>query len=214
MLFLAYINDLVDDLENTPYLFADDTSLFCPIDPKNLQVAFDSINRDLNTLERWAAQWRVTFNASKTVYMHMIVSNRRNFVYPDLFLNNVKLTRVYDHKHLGMVFSHDMKWGAHIDSVLRKAFSRLNGIRRIRYLVPRTIRESLYKAPVLPIVEYGSVLIDNCSVFLKQRLERLHRNAAVIVTGAFKNTGYNRLLNELGWDTLDDRRKLSRFMFV
>ncbi len=38
----------------------------------------------------------------------------------------------------------------------------------------------------------------------------LHRNAAVIVTGAFKNTGYNRLLNELGWDSLDDRRKLSR----
>ena len=32
--------------------------------------------------------------------------------------------------------------------------------------------------------------------------------------GLFKNTGYNRLLNELGWDTLDDRRKLSRFMFV
>ncbi len=28
--------------------------------------------------------------------------------------------------------------------------------------------------------------------------------------GLFKNTGYNRLLNELGWDTLDDRRKLSR----
>ena len=67
-------------------------------------------------------------------------------------------------------------------------------------LVPRNIRESLYKALVLPIVEYGSVLIDNCSAFLKQRLERLHRNAAVIVTGAFKTTGYNRLLDELeGW---------------
>ncbi len=208
LLFLAYINDLVDDLETTPYLFADDTSLFCPIDPKNMQVSFDSINRDLATLDKWAAQWRVTFNASKTVYM--IVSNRRNVVYPSLELSGVQLTRVYDHKHLGMVFSHDMKWGAHIDSVLQKAFSRLNGIRRIKSIVPRTIRESLYKALVLPVVEYGSVLIDNCSMFLKQRLERLHRNAAVIVTGAFRNTGYNRLLSELGWDTLDDRRKLSR----
>ena len=64
-------------------------------------------------------------------------------------------------------------------------------------LVPRTIRETLYKALVLPIVEYGSVLFDNCSALLKQRLKRLHRNAAVIVTGAFKNTRYNRLLNEL-----------------
>ena len=78
------------------------------------------------------------------------------------------------------------------------------------HVVPRTIRESLYKALVIPIVEYGSVLYDNCSTFLKQRLERLHRNASVIVTGAFKNTSYVRLLEELGWDSLEDRRKLSR----
>ena len=208
LLFLAYVNDIVDDLETTPYLFADDTSLFCPIEPNNMQDTFDKVNRDLSKLEDWAAQWRVTFNASKTVYL--IVSNRRNIVYPDLYLNGQVLTRVYDHKHLGMIFSHDMKWGAHIDSILQKAFSRLNGIRRLRMVVPRIIRETLYKALVLPIVEYGSVLFDNCSTFLKQRLERLHRNASVIVTGAFKNTSYAKLLDELGWDTLEDRRKLSR----
>ncbi len=79
LLFLAYINDLVDDLETTPYLFADDTSLYCPIEPQNMQSSFDKMNRDLVKLDNWAAQWRVTFNASKTVYM--IVSNRRNIVY-------------------------------------------------------------------------------------------------------------------------------------
>ena len=42
------------------------------------------------------------------------------------------------------------------------------------------------------------------------RLERLHRNAAVIVTGAFRNTSFVRLLSELGWDSLEDRRKLAR----
>ncbi len=45
---------------------------------------------------------------------------------------------------------------------------------------------------------------------LKLRLERLHRHAAVIVTGAFKNTSFARLLGELGWDSLEDRRKLAR----
>ncbi len=62
----------------------------------------------------------------------------------------------------------------------------------------------------MPLVEYGCVLFDNCSAALKLRLERLHRHAAVIVTGAFKNTSFVRLLNELGWDSLDDRRKLAR----
>ncbi len=72
------------------------------------------------------------------------------------------------------------------------------------------VRESLYKALVLPVVEYGSILYDNCSFFLSQRLERLHRQAAVVVTGAFKNTSYVKLLTELGWENLESRRKLAR----
>ncbi len=30
------------------------------------------------------------------------------------------------------------------------------------------------------------------------------------MTGAFKNSSFARLLNELGWDSLEDRRKLAR----
>ncbi len=140
----------------------------------------------------------------------MVISNRKNPVYPNLYLHGQTLTKVKTHKHLGMTFSDDMKWGAHIDVILKKAFGRLNGIRRLRSVIGRTVKETLYKSLVLPLVEYGCVLFDNCSAALKLRLERLHRHAAVIVTGAFKNTSFARLLSELGWDSLDDRRKLAR----
>ncbi len=43
LLFLCYVNDIIDDLETLPYLFADDTSLFCNIDPKKLKC---SIHQD------------------------------------------------------------------------------------------------------------------------------------------------------------------------
>ncbi len=36
LLFLVYVNDLVDDLQTTPYLFTDDTSLLATINPKTL----------------------------------------------------------------------------------------------------------------------------------------------------------------------------------
>ncbi len=109
-----------------------------------------------------------------------------------------------------ITFSHDMKWSDHIDSIIQKAFSRLNGIRRLKQVLSRKVKETLYKSLVLPIVEYGSVLFDNCSAALKLRLERLHRNAAVIITGAFKITSFVKLLDELGWNSLEDRRKLAR----
>ncbi len=123
LLFLCYVNDIIDDLETLPYLFADDTSLFCTIDPKNPNVAFTKVNSDLTKLSQWSKQWRVTFNAAKTVYM--IISNRKTTNYPNLYLHGHQLTRVTTHKHLGITFSHDMKWGDHIDSIIQKALSRL-----------------------------------------------------------------------------------------
>ncbi len=118
LLFLCYVNDIVSDLETLPYLFADDTSLFCTIDPKSPQIAFDKVNRDLVKLSNWSKQWRVTFNAAKNVYM--IITNRKNVNYPDLYLHGQVLTKVTTHKHLGMIFSSDMKWGSHIDAILKK----------------------------------------------------------------------------------------------
>ncbi len=209
LLFLVYVNDLVDDLETTPYLFADDTSLLQVIDPRNVTGSFDKINRDLESLAMWAAQWRVNFNAQKTVYM--IVSDKGNPVlYPNLFLNGQVLSKVASHKHLGITLTKNMTWNLHIDSILKKAASRLNGIRRIRFLITRKARVSLYNALVLPILEYGGVIFDNCTLYLKQRMESIQRRGAIICIGAFRNTLYEKLLGELGWNSLDQRRKLSR----
>ena len=209
LLFLVYVNDLVSDLQTTPYLFADDTSLLHVIDPKNKNKAFEMINNDLECLSLWASQWRVNYNASKTVYM--IISTKTNpVVYPDLYLNGEILTKVSSHKHLGITLTRDMSWNLHIDSIIKKAASRLSGIRRIRFLITGKGRETLYNALVLPLLEYGGIIFDNCTLYLKQRLESIHRRGAVICTCAFRNTSYERLLGELGWNTLDERRKLAR----
>ncbi len=209
LLFLVYVNDLVNGLETTPYLFADDTSLFMEINPRNPDESFTKINNDLALLSNWSDQWRMKFNASKTVYM--IVSNKARVPdYPDLMLNGQVLTKVPSHKHLGVTLTKNMTWNLHIDAVLRKAASRLNGIRRIRFLITRKARITLYNSLVLPVLEYGHVIFDNCTLYLKQRLESLHRQAAIVCTCAFRITSYNKLLDELGWNTLEQRRKLAR----
>ena len=84
-------------------------------------------------------------------------------------------------------------------------------IRKIRLIITGKARETLYKSLVLPLLEYGGVLFDNCTLYLKLRLESFHHQAAIVCTCAFRNTSYNKLLDELGWQTLEDRRKLSRF---
>ncbi len=135
LLFLCYVNDLVDGLETTPYLFADDTSIFCEIDPINPDISFGKINRDLAKLSTWANQWRVTYNANKTVYM--IVSNKKTLLnYPPLVLNNQVITRVYEHicsKHLGIILTHNMKWdtGTYCREPPAKGLRKFDGERTV-----------------------------------------------------------------------------------
>ncbi len=77
-------------------------------------------------------------------------------------------------------------------------------------MITREARILLYKALVLPVLEYGNILYDNCALYLKQRLESVQRQAAIVCTCAFRNAGYAKLLNELGWTSLENRRKYFR----
>ena len=63
LLFIIYINDIVDGLESEILIFADDCSLLsCGSDPAETA---EQLNRDLNTISIWAQRWKVTFMLEK-----------------------------------------------------------------------------------------------------------------------------------------------------
>ena len=64
LLFLIYINDLPENLVSVAKLFADDTSIFSTVSDK-IKTSMD-INQDLSTIEKWAFQWKMSFNPDLT----------------------------------------------------------------------------------------------------------------------------------------------------
>ena len=213
LLFLIYVNDIVNNLHGTPFLYADDTAIMMPINNLNPNVSFELINQDLNQLYAWATNWFMCFNPTKTVYM-IVTTKRQKPNYPVPQMNNKSLNEVEQHKHLGVTISSNLTWDNHIDTVVRKANSIIGQLWSLNRHIPRKALEDIYLTFARPILEYGCTIYDNGSASLKKRLEDTQRRAAIACTRAYCHTKHETLLAELGWESLDTRRtflKLSMF---
>jgi exonuclease III len=204
LLFLIFINDIVNHVKCDIRLFADDTCIF-DIN-ENTDLSIYNLNNDLASLHKWSKDWCVTFNPSKTVYMHLTRKNEILPLPPLYFENNV-LKRVSNHKHLGIIINEKLNWDSHISYVIEKISLRLNSMRRAQILLPRHCLETVYKCMILPIIDYGDVLYPELSKSQLCRLVNIQRQAALICTKAYQRTPNTLLLNELGWEDLSIRRR-------
>ncbi|CAF1329588.1 unnamed protein product, partial [Didymodactylos carnosus] len=121
LLFLLYINDIDDNLENLCKLFADDTCIFGS--GRDLKLSVDALNRDLQRLSEWSDTWSLSFNVKKCKSI-LFMKNRR-LASPTLGMNNINipLSDVDEHVHLGLLFSTDMTWTKHVDRLVAKVNS-------------------------------------------------------------------------------------------
>ena len=116
LLFLLYINDIVEGIHASIRLFADDTSLYIIVDDP-LDAAI-TLNSNLSRIHRWASQWLVTFNPSKSE-SHLFTRKVNKLYHPPSTMNYQQIEEVTSHKHLGLYFSRRAR-GTSILSILRK----------------------------------------------------------------------------------------------
>ena len=64
LLFLVYVNALEDGIKSQIRFFADDTSIFSVVNDPNITAR--ELNDDLNTINEWAVQWKMSFNPDPT----------------------------------------------------------------------------------------------------------------------------------------------------
>ena len=209
LLFLIYINDIVNTLQAEIHLYADDAVLMCNMN--TTPNAVDVLNHDLDELHKWAQKWCMSFNASKT--KHMVVTNRYvPLDYAPLQLNSVLLEKVTHFKQLGVYFDEKMTWEAHINHISTIANKKIGLIWKVSLQFPRKCAETIYTNYVRPVLDYGCAVYDNCSRYLTNKLEGVQRNAAVACTRAFRRTPTSSLLTELGWCSLEVRHKYFRLI--
>ena len=179
VLFLIFINDVADNMTGFGRLFADDTCIgHMAHNEENLHTL---ISTDLEYLNAWSYRWLVKFNPNKTDIMIFSTRHLENNLLFDF--NNISLSPVHMHKHLGVIFSSDCKWTKHIDVLIERTSKQLNIFRKLKYRLKRDYLENNYLVFIRPILEYASEVWDNCRQTNCNRLEKIQIEVARIVTG-------------------------------
>ena len=242
LLFLIFINDLEVGILSQIKFFADDTSLYSVV--KDPEKSARELNHDLEVINNWANQWKMSFNPDPTKPAEEILfSHKRNpVVHPPLYFNGVEVKRVSEHKHLGLVLDPLLNFAAHFKEKIAKARKGIGLIKHLRSYLPTNVLDQIYKMHVRSHLDYCDFiyhipeLLKKNTVakddeladeevdfeiadtntrtirmnFRMKELESVQYHAALAVTGTWKGTSRSKIYNELGWESLHQRRYFRR----
>ena len=206
LLFLIYINDLTENIKSQMRLFADDSSIFTPVE--DVTDTHEQLVKDLETVSRWGHQWKMVFNPDITKQAIEVIFSvkKKKPHHPELTFNDVPVAREDHTKHLGVHLDSKLNFSKHITEAVRKATKGLGLLKYLSKYVSRKVLDLSYKLYVRPHLDYGDVIFHNQREDLMKLIEQVQYKAALIVSGCWQGTSRVKLYEELGWESLADRR--------
>ena len=201
ILFLIYINDLLDACTNDSalYVYADDAKLFKHV--FNLNDT-NSLQNDLNNICDWIKNAHLKLNTNKC---KIISFGRKMNIDSKYYIDNVQLERVSFISDLGVIFDSQLNFNNHINEKIRKANSMLGIIRRNFGLVPQDVFLLLYCSLVRSHLEYANTVWNPHSKIAIEKLEKVQIRATKLVY-SIKHLEYEERLKKLRLPTLRYRR--------
>ena len=99
ILYLAYINNLPEQVRSRVWLLTDDTAMYLALDK---QADPEILQKDLEILENWEKLWDMSFNPSKRQVIH--VTRHKTPTQTKYHLHGCVLESVPSAKYLGLLY--------------------------------------------------------------------------------------------------------------
>ena len=207
ILFLIFINDLPLEVISPLSLFADDSKVFSRIatnNSTNINAGENGnvmLQKDLNTIARWAKNWKMEFNVDKCKIMHLGNQNPKH----TYTMDETNLTTTKEEKDLGVLIDDQLGFDKHIRSIVKRA-NRMLGLIRIGFsCLDKEIFMNLYPVLVRPLLEYCVQVWSPYKRKYINLIEGVQRRATKLVP-ELRELQYEERLKKLGLTTLEDRR--------
>ena len=195
LLFNIFINDLNFCVPNVSLrLYANDTTAYLSdVSPTILEFSF---NKGLQTLSSWFESNHLTFTKTQASPVGPC-----DYLY-SLFLNNARIEFPRSIKILGVTLDKDLSYKEHISDQLKKAYTKASALRRMRRFLRHDVMIKLYKAFILPHLEYCSPLFVGIGTGQRNRLEDGNCYILRTLIGHNKSMSYDELLTTASMKSL------------
>ena len=218
-LYIIFINDLMNNLVNSPYGFnAYDINCTCPTSADDmvlLSLSKSSLQELMNICYEYGITFRYNYNAKKSA---VIVTNDKSPVKTssnsDWYLGNDIVNETVSYTHLGVLFNRNEDFSTLVrecSSKLRKTlFSIINYGIYENGINPITAKR-LYETIVLPKALYGCEMWSYLSKDNISALEIAHRFCIKLIQSVPKFSRSDIVLTSLGMLPIEaeiDKRKL------
>ena len=207
LLFIIYVNDLPSCIKHCNVsLYADDTVIY--FSSSDISVVEDKLNSDLASLSRWLNENLLTLNETKCKFF-IFGSNQKlaKIKKISLQINGCQIHDEDSFKYLGVIMHKNMTWLDHIDQLNVKLCQRLRVLRRVKHLLHRDARITLYNSLILPLFDYADVVWgDKNNAILMNQLQVLQNNAARTILDLPKYASATQAIDQLTWKPLVSRR--------
>ena len=156
LLFLIYINDLLDGINSLCKVFPEDTILFSKV--YDMYKSAREVSDDLWKISYWAYQCKMKFNPDSNKQTNEVIFSRKtgsnNLLYPPIKFNNNEISKCPHQKHLRIVLDSKLNFNA---QVYQK--TKIIGLTRwISINLPRNALITRYNFFVRSHLNYGDIL--------------------------------------------------------
>ena len=215
LFYIIYANDLVKTIKNCKVaLYADDTVLYTAC--ANFDNSVKYMQQDINSISRWCRVNGIMANTDKTKVM--VFGSKCTLKKVPVFeikYNNVPLQSVTSYKYLGVTLDGQLNYGLHVNKIIASISGKLKQFQRMRSFLNIRAALLVYKSMMLPVLEYGDVLLSSATVKKRKKLQVLQNKGLRCALNKGIETSTDDLHSEAKLLKLKYRREqhLLNFMF-
>ena len=208
-LFNMFMDDLVECLSPDPSIklaqYADDIAIWTENScPKTAEL---KMNAALQKIAVWTSKWRITLAPEKSVFMLFSRRPTHRRVDIELMLLGKKVSRVSNHRFLGVKFDDKLQWTNQVDEMIGAAIPRINALKSLAaksiWKHPKWILK-IHDAVVNSIWKYGAPAFCAMGPHLWDKITRCHARAARSYCGVPSFVSYQTVCDHLGIDPIKE----------